>query len=149
MEVRRWPPPKKPQPPAPPPTDDDDPVDVPVQKPQPPAPPPTETRPTETRPTVPTVQKKPQDTPTPDYRSDYIKYGRLIDLGDARQVWFDVRDVNDDEKPDTILYKTEDRSKIFGVLDDYDGRAASHSDYALNADFFVDNTITVTDLDII
>jgi hypothetical protein len=88
-------------------------------------------------------------TPTPDYRSDYIKYGRLIDLGDARQVWFDVRDVNDDEKPDTIRYKTEDRSKIFGVLDDYDGRAASHSDYALNADFFVDNTITVTDLDII
>ncbi|MGB1920282.1 MAG: hypothetical protein ACPHO7_01965, partial [Candidatus Puniceispirillaceae bacterium] len=88
-------------------------------------------------------------TPTPGSRHHNLEDGYLIDLGDARQVWFDVRDVNDDEKPDTILYKTEDRSKIFGVLDDYDGRAASHSDYALNADFFVDNTITVTDLDII
>ena len=88
-------------------------------------------------------------TPTPGYRHYNLEDGYLIDRGDARQVWFDVTDVNDDEKLDTILYKTEDRSKIFGVLDDYDGRAASHSDYALNADFFVDNTITVTDLDII
>jgi hypothetical protein len=86
---------------------------------------------------------------SPGSRHYNLENGRLIDLGDARQVWFNVRDVNDDEKLDTILYKTKDRSKIFGVLDDYDGRGPSHIDYALNADFFVDNTITVTGLDII
>ena len=74
-------------------------------------------------------------------------HGRLIDLGDARKVWFDVQDVDGDRDMDTILYKTEDRSEIYGVLDDYNGRVTDTWNRKLDADFFVDNTIEVIDLD--
>ena len=82
----------------------------------------------------------------PDRASDR-EHGRLIDLGDARKVWFDVQDVDGDRDMDTILYKTEDRSEIYGVLDDYNGRVTDTWNRKLDADFFVDNTIKVIDLD--
>jgi hypothetical protein len=76
-------------------------------------------------------------------------YDRLIDLGKARQVWFDVEDVDGDGENDTVLYKTANRSEIFGVLNDYDARVADPWNRLLDVDFFVDNTIEVIDLDII
>ena len=82
----------------------------------------------------------------PDRASDR-KYGRLIDLGDAKKVWFDVQDVDGDRDLDTILYKTEDRSEIYGVLADYNGRVTDLWDRKLDADFFINNTIEVIDLD--
>ena len=82
-------------------------------------------------------------------RADALANGRLIDLGNAKHVWFDVEDVDGDGDQDTILYKTADRSETYGVLDDYNGRAKNLFDRALDADFFVDNSITIIDLDTI
>lgn len=70
----------------------------------------------------------------------------LIDLDDATHVWFEVRNVDNDEHLETILYKAEDKSEIFGVLDDYDWRSSS-PDSPVLANYFVDNTIEVIDLD--
>jgi hypothetical protein len=75
------------------------------------------------------------------------EHGQLIDLGDAKKVWFDVQDVDGDRDLDTILYKTEDRSEIYGVLADYNGRVTDTWNRKLDADFFIDNTIEVIDLD--
>ena len=82
----------------------------------------------------------------PDRASDR-EHGQLIDLGDATKVWFDVQDVDGDMDLDTILYKTEDRSEIYGVLADYNGRVTDLWNRKLDADFFIDTTIEVMDLD--
>ncbi len=68
----------------------------------------------------------------------------LVDLGDARQDWFDVRYINDEEKLDTILFRTGDKLKIFGALDANYGQGLSKSNFTFFVDFFVNNTTSVT-----
>ena len=46
----------------------------------------------------------------------------IVDIDDAKHVWFEVRNVDNDEYLETILYKAEDKSEIFDVLDGYDWR---------------------------
>jgi hypothetical protein len=87
-----------------------------------------------------------QVNPWPGTRWRDEEIGALIDLDDATQVWFEVRNVDNDEYLETILYKAEDKSEIFGVLDDFDWRPSS-PDSPVFTNYFVDNTIEVIDLD--
>jgi hypothetical protein len=87
-----------------------------------------------------------QVNPWPGTRWRDEEIGALIDLDDATQVWFEVRNVDNDEYLETILYKAEDKSEIFGVLDNYDWRPSS-PDSPVLTNYFVDNTIEVIDLD--
>jgi len=82
--------------------------------------------------------------------SDFkLKYNFVIDLGEARAVWFDVMDVNNDGNRDTVLYKTADRSQIYGVIDGYNGRVDTPYTKSIDGDFFVNSTIAIHDLDVV
>lgn len=67
-----------------------------------------------------------------------------VDIGDARQDCFDVRYIDDEEKLYTILFRTGDKLKIFGALDANNGQASSNNNFTFDADFFIDNTTSVT-----
>ena len=69
----------------------------------------------------------------------------IVEIDDTTHVWFEVRNVDNDEYLETILDKAEDKLEIFDVLDDYDWRLSS-PDSPVPANYFVDHTIEVIDL---
>ncbi len=88
-------------------------------------------------------------SPFATQRDYLLKNNFVIDLGEARAVWFDVMDVNNDGNRDTVLYKTADRSQIYGVINNYNGRVDTPFAKSLDGDFFVNSTIAIHDLDVV